>query len=226
MAGPALGNAIGMQMAQRGMAVISFDLTGVLDVLANQELLLGVFLAGTGLVFMLFGFRIFRSLVGVSFGVLGFVLFSLLPVDEELRLPFAFLGALALGAASTFMVRGAMIALAGAWGGVACLMLVGRFDLPMEVVLSLALIAAVCAGGMACILYQETIALVLSLEGSMLFIAGLVVFANQNPTLWIHVREMLLNNGAFTFFAILTGTVTGLYWQLAELRQCSTGTSA
>jgi hypothetical protein len=207
--------------------MVGFNLQHALDVLANQQLLLGFFLLSAGLVFMIFGVRVSRPLVAVSFGVLGFVLCFFLPIAEDLKLGLAFMGAIGLGAASTCFIRAALTILAGAWAACATLLVVVALaDLPMEAVLMIGTIAFVCAASLALIMYQEVTAFVLSLEGSLLFIAGLVILANQNQILWKHIRDMLIDNPVFAPFALLAGAMTGFYWQSAELRQRDAGTSA
>ncbi len=206
--------------------MLSFSFATVLDVLASQQLLLGIFLNGAGLVFMIFGFKIFRPLVAISFGVLGFVGFSLLPVSDEFRVGLGFMGAIALGAISTFFIRAATTILAGVWSAGAALLAIGLLELPYEAELTIGVIAFACAVALALILQQEVTAFVLSLEGSLLFIAGLVILMNQHPSFWVHIRDMLIDNPIFAPFAVLAGTVTGFYWQSAELRQREAGTSA
>lgn len=202
------------------------DLQSALDVLAGQELLLGVFLLGAGLVFMVLGIRVSRPLVAISFGVLGFVLCFAVPGPENARLGLAFMGAIGLGAASTFFIRAALTILAGAWAAYGAILVVGLLGLPSEAVLAIGGLAFCGAASLALIMYQEVTAFVLSLEGSLLFIAGLVVVMNQNPAVWVHIRDMLIDNPVFAPFALLAGAVTGFYWQSAELRQRDAGTSA
>jgi hypothetical protein len=91
----------------------SIDLSGILDVLANQDPLLGVFLAGAGLVFMAVGCRVHRSLVAISFGVLGFVVCSLVSGGDVTRLMLGLVGAIVLGAVSTHYTKPALILLSG-----------------------------------------------------------------------------------------------------------------
>jgi len=203
----------------------SLDLPGVLDVLAGQELLLGVFLAGTGLVFMIFGYRLYRPLVAISFGVVGFVLCSLLPGPMELRLGLGFLGAVALGAISTFFIKASLATLAGTWMAYVAILLSGLFEVPLEAKLTVAALAFGGAVSLSLIMYHEVTAFVLSMEGSLLLIGGMVIFMNQSPIFWSHMRDLLVSNPIFAPFVLVTGTVTGFYWQMSEQRQREAGTS-
>lgn len=202
------------------------NLAGVLDVLAGQELLLGFFLAAAGLVFMIFGFRVSNVLVAISFGVLGFVLCALLPLPDDIKLAASFVGAIGLGALSTLTHRLSVAVLAGAWAGYITLMAISEFEIPQQAILGLAAIAFVAGASMTLVAFREVIAFILSMEGTLLLIGGMVVLINQNPMMWSHIRGMMVGNPVFAPFLLLAGTVTGFYWQLSELRQRDTGVSS
>ncbi|GMU24520.1 MAG: hypothetical protein AMXMBFR13_45940 [Phycisphaerae bacterium] len=204
----------------------SLNLAGLLDVLAAQDLLLGLFLAGTGMVFMILGARIFRTLVAISFGIVGFVLGGILPIPEELQLACAFFGALVLAVLSTFIMRVSVGVLAGLWAAYAAILLMSSFDLGDNVSLALGALAFVAAASLSIIMYREVIAFVMSMEGTLLFIAGLIIFLNQSPVMWSHIRSMMVTSSIFAPFLLLAGTVTGFYLQMAELRQRDSGVSA
>jgi hypothetical protein len=204
----------------------SLNLAGLLDVLAAQDLLLGLFLAGTGMVFMILGARIFRTLVAISFGIVGFVLGGILPIPEELQLACAFFGALVLAVLSTFIMRVSVGVLAGLWAAYAAILLMSSFNLGDNVSLAVGTLAFVAAASLSIIMYREVIAFVMSLEGTLLFIAGLIIFLNQSPVMWSHIRSMMVTSSIFAPFLLLAGTVTGFYLQMAELRQRDSGVSA
>ena len=204
----------------------SIDLGGALDVLANQDLLLGVFLAGAGLVFMAIGLRIYRSLVAISFGVLGFVICSLLAGGDAFRLMLGMGGAIILGAVSTHYNKPAVVLLAAAWSGYAAALAAAHFELTTGIQLGIGLVAAGMAVSLALIMNREVTAFVLSFEGSLLVTAGAVVFLNQKPILWASVRDMLLSYPIFAPGVLLAVTVTGFYWQMSELRQRDAGTTS
>jgi hypothetical protein len=204
----------------------SIDFAGVLDVLAGQELFLGLFLAGAGVVFMLLGFRMSRTLVAISFGVIGFVSGWCLGGDDVARLGLGMALAVVLGVASTLYLRVSVLVLAGLWAGYVVLLGCGQFWIPLGVQMAIGGLVAVAAAAMGMILHREVTAFVLSFEGSLLFVGALVIFLNQNPVLWGHLRDAMVANPICAPFAVLTGTVTGFYWQMAEMRQRDAGTSS
>jgi hypothetical protein len=75
------------------------------------------------------------------------------------------------------------------------------------------------------ITYHEVIAFTTSLEGSLLFMAGLLVFFSQSQGVWIPIRGILVQNIAFGPLMVLAGTFIGFYLQLAELRTRNSGVS-
>lgn len=204
----------------------SIDLSGILDVLANQDPLLGVFLAGAGLVFMAVGCRVHRSLVAISFGVLGFVVCSLVSGGDVTRLLLGLVGAIVLGAVSTHYTKPALILLSGAWAGYAAALVAAYFDLTLGIQLGIGAVGFGIAVSLAFIMQREVTAFVLSFEGTLLMVGAIVIFLNQKPLLWSHMRNMLVSYPICSLFVLLAGTVTGFYWQVSELRQRDAGTTS
>ena len=149
----------------------SIDMAVMLDVLARQDVLLGVFSAGAGLVFMMLGFRLSRPLVAISFGILGFVLGSLVPAAEPIRLAFGLIGAVGLGAASTYYVRMSVTVLGGAWAGYLAMLTAGYCEMPAGIQLAIGAVVFGVGVSLAAIARREMTAFVLSFEGSLLVLA-------------------------------------------------------
>ena len=203
----------------------AFSLQAFLNTLERQDLVLGLFLLGAGLVFLLLGLRVFKAVVMISFGVIGFVLGASLPGPEALQLVCALLGAVGLALASTLRLRVSVAVLAGAWSGVMVMGLLQRFGVDDSLTLVFGIVALVVTVSLSLILYQEVIAYVTSLEGAILFLSGLIVFLSQSRSVWGHIRGLLTDNLVFAPFLMIAGTVTGFYFQLGELRQKHTGVS-
>jgi hypothetical protein len=194
--------------------------------LSNQGMIVGLFLAGAGLAFMLLGIRIFRALVVVSFGVIGFLLGIGLPLSEELaRLGCGLVAATGLAMAAAWAMKPAVAFLAGGWSGFIVMGLMYKVGATDQVAYVLGIFAFIVAISLAYIAFHEIVAFVTSLEGSFLCVGALIVFFSQSPTLWAHLRTMLVNTPTFGAFLILAGTVTGFYLQLADLRNKDMGVS-
>lgn len=203
----------------------SINMQILLDELAGQEMVVGLFMLGTGLVFMLLGTRMFRGLVAVSYGMIGFVVGGSLPVDGPLRLACALLGAVGLAMASTFQVKGAVALLAGGWAALTLWLAASLFRLPQEAAMVAAGFGFAGAVSLTFIIYDEVLATITSLQGALLCIGGLVTFMSYSPTLWSHVKSLMLGSPIVGPFMIVAGTVTGLCLQLSDLRHKSSGVS-
>lgn len=203
-----------------------FHAASVVDELARQEVVVGAFLLGIGLVFMLLGIRLSRMLIGLSFGVLGFVVGFGVPAPPEARIATGMIMALGLGAASLWVVRPAVAVLAGFWAGLLAFMIADHMARDPEIALVAGAVVFIAVVATSYILLQEVIALVTSLEGTLLFLAGLVVLANQSPVFWLHMRSLLVSSSIFGPFLVLSGTIVGFYTQIAELQKKDAGRSA
>ena len=164
-------------------------------------------------------------MVAISFGVVGFVLGMSLPVSELMQWVCAFLAAVGLAVASTFVLKLSVAVLAGGLSGCVVLGLATRFGAGGPFPLIMGGLALVVTIALAFVIYEQIIVLVTSLEGSFLFLGGLVVFFSHSPSMWGYFRPMLTGNPIFAPFLLLAGTVTGFYLQLTEIRQQKSGVS-
>jgi len=194
-----------------------------LQELANQGFMLGMFLVVAGIVFMLLGVRIFRTLIALSFGGIGYVLGNNLPVSDMMQIVLGIVGAIGMAALSMVATKLAVALLAGGWVGILVFALTTEIGFNEQVVLALSCFAAAAGIALTFILFQEIIAFITSLEGSLLLVSGLATVFSQSPMLWSHIRGMLVGNPVFAPFIIMAGTITGFYLQLADLQTKDTG---
>lgn len=206
--------------------MFSINLSSVVDELARLEPLVGLFLLAVGLLFMLMGLRLSPMIIAMSFGVVGFLVGASLPGTNEVRVMLGMLLAIVLGGASLWARRVAVSVLAGLWFALVGVLMAGYMDFEPQIALVAAAILFACGVSFAVVMSSEITAMVTSLEGTLLFIGGLIVIANQVPTLWAHLRSMLVTAPILGLFAILSGTVVGYYSQIAELQKKRAGRSA
>ncbi len=198
--------------------MFDLNLPSLMEDVARQGLVVGLVLAGAGLVFIMLGSRIFKALICISFGVVGFFIGASMPVSGPAQLGLGMLAAAGLSAASVFFTKFAVAVLAGGWVSVMVQGLVYRLGINEHVSLALTVFAFAGAVSLSFIMYHEIIAFVTSLEGSVLCLGALIIFFSQSSLMWSHFRALLLNNPVFGPFLILVGTVTGFYLQLADQR--------
>ena len=160
--------------------MIQYHLPAILDDLVSQDMVLGLFLGGAGLVFLLMGIRMAKSLIALSFGVSGFVLGGSLQLPPSLQLLAGGVAAAGLAATDVYAFRPAVAVLAGTWGGLMTGGLLNLLGTGNQVSLIAAAFVFVAVVSLTFIMLQEVIAFVTSLEGTVLFLAGLVVFMSKS----------------------------------------------
>lgn len=206
--------------------MVNFELMTLLNELATQELAVGVFLIGSGLVFLLLGSQIFKPLLAISLGVFGFVIGGLTPLSQWVGVwtvwAASLLGALSLALIGLYYYRFALGLLCGIWGGLCVLGVLGGFEIRQEILLALAGIAFLAAVSLTIIMPHELLAWVTSLEGSLLVLCGLGILASQYNRFWLQITRLLDETPLFAPFLVLAVGTTGFYLQLAQLRQKET----
>jgi len=201
----------------------SIDISYLMETLTTQGMVVGLCMALAGLVFLLMGVRISQALIAASFGFIGFVFGLILPIDGWAQLLVSILCAIGLALASTYVMRCSVAVLSGGWTAFLALQILARMGIHGEVLLALSVMIFLGVVSLSLIMYEEIIAFVTSLEGALLLIGALIIFFSENPTLWSHVRGLLMTSPFFGPFLIIAGTVTGYYLQVAELRHKHTG---
>ena len=185
-----------------------------------------MFLLGVGLLFMLMGLRLTRMLVGLSFGVVGFMVgASLHSSGPEVRVALALVFALAFTVVSLWVPRPSIAVLSGLWAAAGGMLMVGSSGSDGQVQLMVGAVLFAAGASLAFVVSQEMAALVTSIEGTLLFVGGLIVIANQSPALAAHLRDLLVTNSIFGPFLLLSGTIVGFCTQIAELQKKQTGQS-
>ena len=202
------------------------ELRDFIDTMERLDLGLGVLLIMAGLVFIVVGGRIFKVLLTLSCGTVGFVAcFAALPWETLPRVLAGVTVGIGLGVASGFLVRSALTLLAGGWAGLVLGTLGSTFGVGDAAEWVLAGAAFIVAVSLVFIYYQEVIALVMSFEGTLLFLSGMIALLSRVPVLWTPIRPIFQDAPLFSAFAVLAGTVTGYYLQIAEMQKKKLGTS-
>jgi len=201
------------------------DLHIVLDWLAGLDWLLGLSLMGMGLVCMLIGFRLFSLIAPLSLGIAGFILGAIIPDTILMQLICAVGLGLLLAGLSVFMYKIAVACLAGGWSGLAMILLLNTFRIDERATMFMGCFVFLVIAALAIVMYHELVIYVTSLEGTLLFLSGLVIFVSQNNAVWRQFRDILLEVPVLALFMVICGTVTAFYAQVAELSKKQSGAS-
>lgn len=192
----------------------------------RQEVAVGVLLLGAGLVFMILGVKLYKSLIPISFAGVGLAIGVNVPVSGEVaQWACGIILAAALGIGSSYVNKLAVALLAGGWTGVFAASLAVTFGLQQRISLGIGLVFLLAVASLAMPLYQQVIAYVTSLQGSMLTIGGLIAVLHTFPTFWAGLRTIVVDNSFVAPFFIVSLTVMGFYLQSAETRQIESGMS-
>lgn len=176
-----------------------------------------------GMVYLLYGWRIFRILVVISFGLAGMYLGMLAGQhfgnqQGNMQLWGGVLGMLALSILSMNLMRWGVSVLGAAAGGIVTGGLWYAFGLPEQYIWAGAIIGVVAGGMMSFILLKVSVMLFTSLGGSLIvgvnFLALLHIYQTQvmNPSN-NNIQDMFYNKTWFLPMIIILPTIIGMIVQ-------------
>jgi len=197
----------------------------MLQNLEAQEPVLGVLLLGAGLVFLIMGARIFRILMALSLLCIGFAIGGQLPLEPGWALAAGAVAGIGLAVLSKYFVRLGVALLAGGWLAAATLVVAENLGADPLIAAILGGFAFLAAVSLVFVLYFEVIAAVMSLEGTVLLLSGMVVCLSHYSGAWPRLRSVFVETPVLVGFLLLAGTVTGYYTQIAERQKRQVGTS-
>lgn len=201
------------------------SLRAIIQSLEGQDAILGMCLLGTGLVFMILGAHIFKCLVGVTFGFIGILFCSLFPIDVIFQIALGIVVGGILAAISAYFPKISVSVLAGGWTALLMAMLAMYFRVSDNMVLVLAMLSFAAAISFTFVIFEEMIAALMSFEGTLLFLSGLVIFLSHYSKVWGYFRSLMIDTPFFLGFVIVSGTVMGFYLQIAEMQKRRAGMS-
>ncbi len=172
-----------------------------------------------GLVFMLFGWRMWKVCVVLSFGALGAVLTARLAGPGPDQWFYALCGAAILGIGSYFSVKYSIMVLGGLiMSGVTFYFLGdGNMDAP---ILYAALSLAMCGGvAYSAINRQRVVIFVTSLIGALLLVSGMTTWLTALPGLFGTFQGLAADSTFVIPFIIIVPCVMSTFYQIAEVRR-------
>jgi hypothetical protein len=124
------------------------------------------------------------------------------------------------------MPRVSLAVLAGGWAALLAVGSVLWMGFGDGVCLVVGIIAFAVVVSVSFPAFRQTVAFVTSLQGTILFLGGLMVLLATQTTWWSFVRDVVVNNPIFFPFCLVAGTVTGYHFQLADITERDTGVSS
>ncbi len=168
-----------------------------------------------GAVCLLYGWRVFKVLVVISFAVLG--LFLGLIINDELGVTgnplLPILAGITLAAVSIPLMHWAVGILGAAAGGIATAGAWYACQFPEQYIWAGALVGVVAGGLISFIVFKISVMLFSSLGGSGLLIAGILALFFHYPNTTDQVQNFFFNVPWFLPSVLMAPTAVGVYFQ-------------
>ena len=167
-----------------------------------------------GVVYMLYGWRIFKILVVICFGLVG--LFGGIKIGQQFdaQLLGAVVGFVLLAALSVPLMHWAVSLLGALAGGILTAGLWYAFELPGKYILAGAAIGLIAGGMISFIIFKIAVMLFTSLGGGLVTVAGLVALLHQYESIQEppteQVKDLFLNENWFLPVLLLIATLIGI----------------
>jgi hypothetical protein len=176
-----------------------------------------------GVVYLLYGWRIFRILVVISFGLIGMFLgiFVGRQLGNEVWGGLVGLGVLAF--VSVPLMKWAVCILGATAGGIMTGGLWYAFELPEMYIWAGAIIGVVAGGMISFIVLKAAVMLFTSLGGSIITVMGLLALLNMYEQTQVppttHIHDLVFEQNWFLPVALLVPTVIGIITQNAFVKK-------
>lgn len=173
--------------------------------------------AGVGL--MLFGWRLWKLCVMLSFGLIGAVAGAWLvgPGDDQWQ--YAAIGGVALALASYWPAKYAVSLLGGLIGAVLTMYLMSGLGFSGELLLAVGGVALVVCAAYSFLNRRHVVIIVTAFLGAVLLLSGLTAWVANMPWLYRAVQGMAAGSAIVVPFILLVPTVMSSFYQSAEVRR-------
>jgi len=171
-----------------------------------------------GIIVLMYGWRIYKALTVIGFGILG--LYVGLGIGEQLHkpIPGAIIGCTLLVILAIPLIRWAVAILGAVAGGILAAGIWHSCNLPQEFVWAGALTGLVAGGMVSFVVFKLSVMLFTSLGGTSLIVFGAFALiyryetvVNDPPT--THLNQLYYNNPWFLPLLLTAGTLLGILIQ-------------
>ncbi len=170
-----------------------------------------------GVVYMLYGWRIFKILVVICFGLIGIFAGIKIGQQFDLQILGAVVGLFLLAALSVPLMRWAVSLLGAVAGGILTAGLWYAFELPGQYILAGAAVGLIAGAMISFIVFKIAVMLFTSFGGGVLIVTGLVALLYQYESMQQppteQVKDLFLNQNWFLPVLLLIPTVIGIIIQ-------------
>jgi len=178
---------------------------------------LPLMLAGVGL--MLFGWRLWKICVALSFAVIGVGIATQFSHADDPVVLYSGAAAVLLGGLSFWMASHALGALGGLIGFGIVLYFLNLVRLPAIVPWIGATVGFIAAASVAVLYRRHMIILVTAFLGGLMFTGGLLAVLMAFPALYGTFRSMSLTSAIVVPFLVLVPVVMSFFYQVSEINR-------
>ncbi len=171
-----------------------------------------------GIIVLMYGWRIYKTLTVIGFGILGLYLGLWIGEQFHKPIPGAVIGCILLVILAIPLMRWAVAILGAVAGGILAAGIWHSCNLPQEFVWAGALTGLVAGGMISFVVFKLAVMLFTSLGGTSLIIIGAFALiyryetvANDPPT--THLNQLYYNNPWFLPLLLTAGTLLGILIQ-------------
>ncbi|MGA2322893.1 MAG: hypothetical protein ABSG22_03500 [Sedimentisphaerales bacterium] len=171
-----------------------------------------------GVIVLMYGWRIYKALTVIGFGILGLYLGLWIGNQFQKPLPGAIVGCVLLVILAIPLMRWAVAVLGAVAGGILAAGIWHSCNLPQEYVWAGGLIGFVAGGMISFVVFKLAVMLFTSLSGTSLIVIGAFAliyryetFASDPPT--THLNHLYYSNPWFLPLLLTAGTLLGIILQ-------------
>lgn len=192
------------------------SLTDWVAFLRSSDTLIGLPLTLGGLALMLFGWRLWRGCMVLSFGLIGMGVASYYTADDPNQLYYSLGAGVILAFISYWPVNYSIAMLGGLIGGAFIMHMLEGMGFYGPLLWVLAGAALVAGAGLAFINRQLVVIAVTAFEGAVLLVSGIAALMMTMPALY----GTFASHAAFIIpFGLLVPTVMSCFYQVSEIHK-------
>ncbi len=195
------------------------SLTDWVNYLQTSDKLLCVPLCVGGLALMFFGWRMWKSTVVISYGLIGLAVGATVAGPGENQLFYAIGAGGLLALLSYYPVNHSLALLGGLIGGGFVMTVLESAGVHGPMLWVMGGLALFSSAAVAFINRQFLVISVTAFIGAVLLMSGLTVLAVHFPTLFGTLRYMSNNSGIVVPFILIVPTVMSCFFQVAEVHK-------
>jgi hypothetical protein len=197
----------------------NLPINDIWNFIVHTSWLQAVVFVAFGMIYLIYGWRIFKVLVIINFAMLG--LFGGMHLGQKLGSPLwgGILGAIAMGVVSWPFMKYSVAVLGALAGAVVGGALWRTMTLPDPLIWCGALAGLVAGGFLAFSSFKVSIMLFTSLQGSMFVVIGMLALLAAYPEISAHISLAVYTNMFFLPLLLIVPTAAGIYFQQRLLKQ-------